>query len=92
MPTISSKISDRELEAITEYANVCGETVSNLIRKVVIGEAIFINWSHDCKEYEYQMSIPADVSGDEETRIVQETYNKIRKIFVIEKSCIILDN
>lgn len=38
MPTISSKVSERELEAITEYANACGETISNLIRKVVIGE------------------------------------------------------
>lgn len=79
MPTISSKVSERELEAITEYANACGETVSNLIRKVVIGEAIFINWKND-KEYEHGIHVPHNVSGEEETQIVEGTCNKIRKI------------
>ena len=80
MPTISSKVSEKELEAITEYANACGETISNLIRKVVIGEAIFINWINDGKEYEHGITVPHITSGDEETQIVQGTYNRIRKI------------
>ncbi len=80
MPTISSKVSERELEAITEYANACGDTVSNLIRKTIIGEAIFINWANDTKEYEHGIQVPHNVSGEEETQIVQGTYNKIRKI------------
>jgi hypothetical protein len=83
MPTISSKLSERELKAIAEYANACGETVSNLIRKVVIGEAIFINWEND-KEYEHGIQVPHNVSGEEETQIVQGTYNKIRKILGLE--------
>ena len=37
MPTISAKISKKELDAITEYANACGETVSNLVRKCLNG-------------------------------------------------------
>lgn len=36
MPTVSAKVSKKELDAITEYANACGETVSNLIRKAMI--------------------------------------------------------
>ncbi len=80
MPTISAKVSKKELDAIQEYANACGETISNLIRKVVIGEAIFIHWANDTKEYDYGISIPENMSGDEETKIVQGTYNKIRKI------------
>lgn len=58
MPTISAKISKKELDAITEYTNACGETVSNLIRKVMVGDAIMINCFHDVKEYEVEISVP----------------------------------
>jgi hypothetical protein len=80
MPTISSKISKKELDAITEYANACGETVSNLIRKVMVSDAIMINCFHDAKEYEVEISVPDNASGEEEDRIVQGSVNKIRKI------------
>ncbi len=85
MPTISAKVSKKELDAIQEYANACGETMSNLIRKVMIGEAIFIHWAHDAREYETGISVPENVLGDEETRIIQGTYNKIRKILELEE-------
>ncbi|MDC8451318.1 MAG: hypothetical protein LV477_00250 [Candidatus Nitrosotalea sp.] len=85
MPTISAKVSKKELDAIHEYANACGETVSNLIRKVVIGEAIFIHWTNDSKEYECEISIPDNISGNEETRIVKETHNKIRRMLTLKE-------
>jgi len=31
MPTISVNVSKKELDVIGEYANACGETMSNLI-------------------------------------------------------------
>lgn len=80
MPTISSKISKKELDAITEYANACGETVSNLIRKVMVGDAIMINCFHDAKEYEVEISVPDNVSSEEEDKIIQGSVNKVRKI------------
>ena len=80
MPTISAKISKKELYAITEYANACGETMSNLIRKVLIREATFMNGSTDVEEYHCFISIPDNISGEEETKLVQGNFNKIRKI------------
>lgn len=85
MPTISAKISKKELDAITEYANACGETVSNLIRKVMVGDAIMINCFHDAKEYEVEISVPDNASGEEEDKIVQESINKIRRILGLEE-------
>ncbi|MFZ0184383.1 MAG: hypothetical protein WAL88_06060 [Nitrosotalea sp.] len=85
MPTISAKVSKKELDAIQEYANACGETVSNLIRKVVIGEAIFIHWTNDVKEYNCEISIHDNMCGEEETKIVQETYNKIRRMLGLDE-------
>lgn len=80
MPTISAKVSKKELEAIHEYANACGETMSNLIRKVLIREATFMNGAGDIEEYHCFISVPDSLEGDGDTKFVQGTYNKIRKI------------
>jgi len=80
MPTISAKIRKKELDAITEYANACGETMSNLIRKVLIREATFMNGGKDHAEYHCFILVPDYLQGGEETNFVQEKYNKIRKI------------
>lgn len=85
MPTVSAKIGKKELDAINEYANACGETVSNLIRKAVITEATFMNWSPDSEEYQYGISIPDNVTGEQENEIVKGTYNKIRRILGIKE-------
>lgn len=85
MPTISSKVSKKELDAITEYANVCGETVSTLIRKVMMIDAAFMNFYHDSREYDYGISIPDNVSGEEEDKIVLSAYNRIRRILGLKE-------
>ena len=36
MPTLSTRVSDGEFKAITEYANACGLCVSDLIKKIII--------------------------------------------------------
>ena len=85
LPTVSAKVNKKELDAINEYANVCGETVSNFIRKAVIRNATFMDGFHDSKEYELEISVPDNVSGDEETKIVQGTFNKVRRILGLEE-------
>ncbi len=68
------------MDAIQEYANACGETVSNLIRKVIIIEATFMRRSHDSNEYDCQILIPDNLDGDTESEKIKATYNKIRRI------------
>lgn len=85
MPTISAKVNKKELDAITEYANACGETVSNLIRKVMISEAIFLKCFHDVNEYEVEISVPDNASSREEDTVVKGTINKIRKILGLKE-------
>ena len=80
MPTISAKVNKRELDAIQEYANACGETISNLIRKIVLREVTLMNCYPDSQEYDTEISIPENVSAEEEDQIVQNTHNKIRRI------------
>ncbi|NMJ87241.1 MAG: hypothetical protein EX285_05315 [Thaumarchaeota archaeon] len=40
MRTVSSKVNEREYAVIREFANQTGESISNLIHKVLINEAI----------------------------------------------------
>ena len=82
MPTVGSRISAKGLEAISEYANMCGETVSNLIRKVVIAEATLLNGGYpdEHPEYECEIPIPDRISGEDEDRMLEEKINRIRRI------------
>lgn len=82
MPTIGSKVSAKELDAITEYANLCVETISNLIRKVVIAEATMLNggWTDEHPEYELKIIISDGLSAEEEDQITEEKVNRIRRI------------
>jgi len=85
MPTVSTKISKKEHDAIVEYANACGETVSNLVRKTMIRHVTFMNGFEDYLEYRVDISVPDNATGDEETQIVQNAYNKSRRILGIKE-------
>ena len=85
MPTISANVTKKELDAIREYANACGETISNLIRKLLIREAIFLNGFGGPKEYECSISMSNNLSGKEEDEVLKNSINKIRRILGIEE-------
>lgn len=81
MPTITAELSQKELEAIREYANLCGETISDLIRKALIREATLADgYGTDDPSYEYQMATSSKLVRSKEHKIIEENYNKIRKI------------
>ena len=85
MATISANVSKKEYAVIREFANACGETTSNLIRKIMIREAIWLNAFDGPKEYECNFLIPDNISGKEEDEIFKNTLNKIRRILGIEE-------
>jgi len=86
MATISANVTKKESYAIREYANACGETVSELIRKVLLNDATFMNFYHDSKLYDYEISIPDGTSSEEEDQIVLHTHNKIRRILGLKEN------
>lgn len=85
MPTISANVTKKELDAIREYANACGETTSNLIRKVIIREATYLNCFGGSQEYNCNFLIPENISGEEEDEIFKNSVNRIRGILGIEE-------
>jgi len=85
VPTISAKVSKKELDAINEYANSFGETVSNLVRKAMIKHITFMDGFERHQEYDVGISVPDNVSGEEDDRIVEGAYNKCRRILGLEE-------
>jgi hypothetical protein len=81
LPIITAELTQKELDAIREYANLCGETVSDLIRKALIREATLADgYGVDDPQYDYQMVVPGKPVRSKEHKIIQENYNKIRRI------------
>lgn len=82
MSTICVKFSEKESVAIKEYAIMCGESPPELIRKTAIQEITFMKSrsTKDSEIYDYHMLVPENTSYDDEKRIIEANYNKIRKI------------
>lgn len=81
MPTITAELSQKELDAIREYANLCGESISDLVRKALIREVTLADgYGTDDPQYEYQMAVPGRSMRNKEHKIIQDNYNKIRRI------------
>lgn len=86
MKTIRISVSQKEADAIREYAIMCGESVSNIIKKIVIQEITFMkNEPCGSSAYDYNMLVPMDVSIKKEEQIIEANYNKIRQILGLQK-------
>jgi len=59
--------------------------MSNMIRKVMVGEAIYLNCFGGPKEYECGFSFPDNIPGEEEDEMFKNSVNKIRRILGIEE-------
>ncbi len=82
---IHATVTKKEYEAIKEYAKMCDESISDLLRKTIIQEITLMRSAvkNIPTKYAYYMLIPADAPDD--NGIVEENYNKIREIIGLEK-------
>ena len=79
MRIVSSKASKREHTAIVKYANQTDESVSNLIRTVLINEAI-CTYGFDNIPKDYHVNrYPVDMEGKDEDNILVEKINTVRR-------------
>ncbi len=81
MMTITLTITKSEFDAILEYASMCGESVNDIIRKIIIQKITLKHHAIDDPKYcDYNMLIPEGISDKEEIQIIESNYNKIRAI------------
>ena len=70
-----------EERAIAKYAEACGETVADVMRKSIIREATLADIvPSESLEYEYRMKLPPGLSAKQERKLMESKYNQIRKI------------
>ena len=80
MPTLSTRVSDGELKAITEYANASGLSVSDLMKKVLIHKICWL-WLGNSEDRYFAELYCADPEGKLETdEQTAEFVNKFRKM------------
>lgn len=80
MPTLSTRVSDGELRAITEYANASGLSVSDLMKKVLIHKICWLWLGNDEDRYFAEMYCAdpeGNLNSDEDTA---EFVNRFRKM------------
>ena len=77
LKTVSSRVDNKEFEAISEYANQCGETVSNVLKKAVFERAAKSKTKGCPEGYRLNRLVPEGI--DEDTAL-SKNVNKIRHI------------
>lgn len=83
MPTLSTRISNGEHKAITEYANACGLSVSELIKKVLIHKICWLwEYNENEKYFEDMYSVEPEKELDTDEELC-EFVNKFRKFIGI---------
>ena len=85
MTTISSKINPKEYAVISHYANCFGETISNLIRKVLINDATFSGGFGSSAEYNCDVIVPDGCYSEEDNKITKDAYNCSRRVLGFEE-------
>ena len=67
MSTTCIEFSEKESTAIEAYAIMCGESVPELICKIMIQETTFMKnrGVNDSEIYDYHMLVPVNISNNE---------------------------
>lgn len=83
MPTLSTRVSDGEFKAITEYANACGLAVSDLIKKVLIHKICMLwNYNGEDEYFAEMYSVEPENNLDTDEELA-EFVNRFRKVLGI---------
>lgn len=81
LPSINIELTEKEMDAIAEYARQCGESIPNLVRKLVIRDATLADgYGADDSSYDFRVLIPLENSASGDRRWLQDSYNRVRRI------------
>jgi uncharacterized protein YutE (UPF0331/DUF86 family) len=76
---IDASVTKAEYDAIKKYAQMCGESVPEIIRKILIQEITLMKSTRDIpQKYDYHMLVP-DGMENEDT-LIEQNYNQIRQM------------
>jgi hypothetical protein len=69
------------MDAAEEFARQCGESVPDLMRKLIIRDATLADgYGADDSSYDFKMALPLEGRGPSDRDAMERTYNKVRRI------------
>jgi hypothetical protein len=81
LPSVKVELSEKELDAVAEFARQCGESVPDLMRKLVIRDATLADgYGADDSTYDFKLILAAEGSGRSDHEDIERTYNAVRRI------------
>jgi hypothetical protein len=81
MPSIKVDLTKKELDAAEEFARQCGESVPDLMRKLIIRDATLADgFGTDDSSYDFRLILPMEGSRSSDREAMERTYNRVRRI------------
>jgi hypothetical protein len=81
LPSIRVDLTEKELDAVEEFARSCGESVPDLMRKLAIRDATLADgYGADDSSYDFKVVLPTEGSGISDGNDIERTYNTVRRI------------
>ena len=81
MPSVRVELTKKEMDAAEEFAKQCGESVPELMRKLIIRDATLADgYGADDSSYDFQLILPTEGWRSSDREVMERTYNRVRRI------------
>lgn len=89
MPSIKVELSEKELDAVAEFARLCGESIPDLMRKLAIRDATLADgYGADDSSYDFRMILPVERRASSDREVIERSYNRVRRILGWKEICL----
>jgi hypothetical protein len=81
LPSVRVELSEKEMDAAEEFARQCGESVPDLMRKLIIRDATLADgYGTDDSSYDFKLVLPLEGRRSSDREAMELTYNRVRRI------------
>jgi hypothetical protein len=89
LPSIKVELSEKELDAVAEFARLCGESIPDLMRKLAIRDATLADgYGADDSSYDFRMILPVEGHASSDREVIERSYNRVRRILGWKEICL----
>jgi hypothetical protein len=81
LPSVRVELTKKEMDAAEEFARQCGESVPELMRKLIIRDATLADgYGADDSSYDFKLILPLEGRRSSDREAMEQTYNRVRRI------------
>ena len=81
LPSVNVEMSEIEMDAAAEFARLCGETIPDLMRKLIIRDATLADgYGAEDSSYDFKLVLPPEGCSVSDNKVIEIGHNRIRRI------------